>query len=142
MRIVIWEYHTEKRQVIQERRIIGRTLSTTSISLPSRLRIRPVGVLSKNDIGLWRTCCSVLWKRRLEAITVPLARNSAIANTVTPIMITVMNFDLSDKMTDYISDISVFSRLIYHKMPFSNEWEVLKLYIIGNVLFHSCSSLV
>lgn len=68
----------------QERRIIGRILSITSMSLPSRLRIRPIGVVSKNDIGLRRTCSSVLSKIRLEAITVPLARNSAIANTVTP----------------------------------------------------------
>lgn len=101
--------------MIQERRINGRTLSTTSMSLPSRLRIRPVGVLSKNDIGLRRTLSSVFWKRRLEAITVPLARNSPIANTVTPTTITLINFDLLNKMTDYIADIFfVFSRLIIH----------------------------
>lgn len=68
------------------------------MSLPSRLRIRPVGVLSKNDIGLRRTHSSVPWKRRIEAYIVPLARYIAIANIAKPITIGD-DLDLLNKMT-------------------------------------------
>ncbi len=42
---------TERKQVIAVRMVIGRTLSRVSTSLANRLTIRPMGVVSKYDIG-------------------------------------------------------------------------------------------
>lgn len=72
----------------------GRVLSMTSVSLPSRLRIRPVGVLSKNDIGFRRTRCNVLAKRWTEASTAPFAKSNGPASTDKPTTIG-HNFDIS-----------------------------------------------
>lgn len=87
--MVIWEYHTSKRQLIEERRSIGRILSTISMSLPSRLRIRPIGVLSKNDIGLRITRSSVSRKRCMDAFVVPFAKYNDVVNIATPIIMIV-----------------------------------------------------
>lgn len=54
------------------------------MSLPSRLRIRPVGVLSKNDIGLRRTRSIVSRKRCIDEFVVPLAKYNTIANIAMP----------------------------------------------------------
>ena len=53
--------------------------STASISLPSRLRSRPFGVVSKNDIGLRRIPFKPPSKMFLEAATVPIAKHREIA---------------------------------------------------------------
>lgn len=62
----------------------------TSVSLPSRERIRPVGVLSKNDIGLRRTRRSVLSKRRTEARIVPFAMTNDPPRTVKPTRLVII----------------------------------------------------
>lgn len=59
-------------------RIPGKALSITSMSLPSRFSIRPLGVVSKNDIGLRRTLFMIFSKTTLEAITDPIAKDNDV----------------------------------------------------------------
>ena len=63
---------------INARSSIGKILSTTSTSFPRRFKIRPIGVLSKNVIGLRRMRVNELWKILLDAINDPFAISTDI----------------------------------------------------------------
>lgn len=70
--------------MIQNCIVIGRTLSITSTSLEKRLRIRPAGVVSKNDIASLNTLCNSLPWRARAARRQPMANIKEVARTVTP----------------------------------------------------------
>ena len=59
----------------QALRFIGSSTSTTSISLANLLIIRPIGVISKNDIGLLKTLSNIRMCIVLDALMVFLAIN-------------------------------------------------------------------
>ena len=56
------------------RRVIGKVLSTTSTSFANRLTMRPMGVVSKNDIGLLIILSSIPSCNILQAAIVPMAK--------------------------------------------------------------------
>lgn len=67
------KFHTENKQVSHWRKRNGRTLSQVSTSLPSRLSMRPLGVVSKYDITPRITCFKAISKICFEARTDPIA---------------------------------------------------------------------
>jgi len=65
---------TARKQMRAVRRVIGKVLSTTSTSLANRLTIRPMGVVSKNDMGFDIILTSIPSCNILQAAIVPIAK--------------------------------------------------------------------
>ena len=64
---------TVKKVLSQERIKLGSRLSMVSMSREKRLRMRPIGVVSKNSMGERRTLCSMPSCRMPEARTMLIA---------------------------------------------------------------------
>ena len=74
---------TAKRHVIHPLMIIGIVESKTSTSFPKRLRIRPCGVVSKNDIGDRSTLPSIIWCNLFAPVKVDIYKNNEANITAT-----------------------------------------------------------
>lgn len=109
----------------------GSVLSMTSVSLESRLRIRPVGVLSKNDIGFRRTRCNVFSKRCMEARIVPFAKINAPPSTVTPTMIGE-NFGISLNLTIIYQGLHQFLQYFHFTYIINLNEKLIFLAIISS----------
>lgn len=114
----------------------GSVLSMTSVSLESRLRIRPVGVLSKNDIGFRRTRCNVLSKRFTEARIVPFAKINAPPSTVTPITIGE-NFGISLNLTIIYQGLHQFLQYLHFTYIIKENKKLI--FVSNNIDFRYCS---
>lgn len=64
--------------------VVGRLLSTVSISREKRLTIRPIGVVSKNDMGAFRMWSNNLKWRMPAALTICVVEMRAKINTKIP----------------------------------------------------------
>lgn len=73
---------TLKNIMIQNRMLIGSTLSITSTSFENRLRMRPSGVVSKNDIGSRIVFFSSLLCKSRAARRQPTAKITEVASSV------------------------------------------------------------
>ena len=67
----------ENREDMKAFNDVGMTSSIMWMSLENRFKIRPRGVVSKNDIGDRRTFLSILLWRVLEAKMLAMAREKA-----------------------------------------------------------------
>lgn len=72
-----------KNIMIQNRMDIGSTLSMTSTSFEKRFRIRPSGVVSKNDIGRRIELFSSLLCKSRAARRHPIANTTDVASKAT-----------------------------------------------------------
>lgn len=73
---------TLKNIMIQNRILIGNTLSITSTSFEKRLRMRPSGVVSKKDIGSLIVFFSSLLCKSRAARRQPMAKITEVASKV------------------------------------------------------------